>query len=50
MLVRGEDRCGHFRLVPAPRDDLSDDAMTWHRRILTAQNEAIYDGTQPGGM
>lgn len=50
MLVRGEDRYSHFRLVPAPSDDLSDDAMTWHQRILIAQNEAMYDGTQGGGM
>jgi ectoine hydroxylase-related dioxygenase (phytanoyl-CoA dioxygenase family) len=44
MLVRGEDRHGHFRLVPPPRADLSEDAMAWHRHILTAQNEALYDG------
>ena len=44
MLVRGEDRYGHFHLVPPPAEDLSADAMAWHRRILLAQNEAIYDG------
>jgi hypothetical protein len=44
MLVRGEDRHGHFQLVPPPRADLSEDAMAWHRHILTAQNEALYDG------
>lgn len=44
MLVRGEDRHGHFRLVPPPEADLSDDAMAWHEHILTAQNEALYDG------
>ena len=44
MLVRGEDRYGHFQLVPAPGADLSEDALAWHRHILTAQNEALYDG------
>ncbi len=44
MLVRGEDRYGHFLPVPAPRQDLSDDALAWHRRILTAQNETMYEG------
>lgn len=44
MLVRGEDRHGHFRLVPPPSVDLSEDALAWHRHILAAQNEALYDG------
>jgi chlorinating enzyme len=44
MLVRGEDRHGHFQLVPPPSADLSEDAMAWHHHILTAQNEALYDG------
>jgi len=44
MLVRGTDRYGHFRHVPSPESDLSEDAMAWHSRILAAQNEAIYDG------
>ncbi len=45
MLVRGEDRFGHFHHVPAPDSDLSESAMSWHQRILSAQNEALYDGT-----
>ena len=44
LLVRGTDRYGHFQLVPPPDADLSDDALAWHRHILTAQNEALYDG------
>ena len=44
MLVRGEDRFGHFEHIPSPRKDLSDEAIAWHQRILTAQNEAMYDG------
>lgn len=46
MLVRGEDHYGHFQLFPAPDDDLSEAAMMWHRRILDAQNVAMYDGIE----
>ena len=46
MLVRGEDRYGHFTLVPPPAADLSDEAMAWHARILAAQNQAIYAGAE----
>ena len=49
MLVRGEDRYGHFRLVAAPDDDLSDDALIWQQRVLTARNEAMYDGVSVDG-
>lgn len=48
MPVRGEDRYGNFKRVPAPDDDLSEAAMRWHRRILAAQNEAMYDGVDSG--
>lgn len=48
MLVRGEDRHGNFCHVPPPGADLSEAAMAWHNRILTAQNEAIYDGADAG--
>ena len=48
MLVRGEDRHGHFRLVPPPSEDLSEDAISWHHRILTAKTEALYDGAAAG--
>jgi ectoine hydroxylase-related dioxygenase (phytanoyl-CoA dioxygenase family) len=44
MLVRGEDRYGHFGHVPAPEADLTETALAWHNHILAAQNEAIYDG------
>jgi len=44
MLVRSEDRYAHFHSVPPPHADLSGDAMDWHRRILSAQNEALYEG------
>lgn len=45
MLVRGEDKYGHFNLVPPPEKDLSDEAIRWHGTILEAQNEAMYDDT-----
>jgi non-heme Fe2+,alpha-ketoglutarate-dependent halogenase len=44
MLVRGEDRYGHFVAVPEPEADLTPEALAWHRRIVGGQNEAIYDG------
>lgn len=46
MLVRGEDRHQHFRHVPPPGDDLADEAMAWHSRILNAQNDAMYHGAE----
>ena len=45
VLVRGEDRHGHFELVPPPEDDLAPEALAWHRRILRAQSEALYQET-----
>ncbi|GAB5471247.1 MAG: hypothetical protein Kilf2KO_42770 [Rhodospirillales bacterium] len=42
MLVRGQDRFGHFQAVPPPQEDLSAEALAWHARILAAQNEALY--------
>jgi hypothetical protein len=32
--------------VPPPDADLSEQALAWHRHILSAQNEALYDGAQ----
>lgn len=46
MLARGQDRYGHFRHVPAPTSDFTEDSQAWHRTILSAQNEAMYDGAQ----
>ncbi len=48
MLLRGEDRFGHFEPVPPPESDLSTSAMDWHARILRAQNESMYDGAAHG--
>ena len=44
MLVRGNDCYGHFQLMPPPRENLSDEALDSHRRVLMTQNEAIYEG------
>ena len=46
MLVRGVDNHRYFEHVPPPDDDMSDQAMAWHNNILTAQNEALYDGAK----
>ena len=43
-LVRGEDRYGNFHHVPAPKQDLGENEVAWHNRILKSQNEALYDG------
>ena len=45
VLVRGEDRYGHFELVPPPEDDLTPEAFAWHHRILGAQADALYQDT-----
>jgi len=45
MLVRGKDRYGYFELINPPEDDLSPGAVELHHRILTSQNEAMYEGT-----
>jgi hypothetical protein len=36
-LVRGEDRCGHFELEPAPAFDLAPDAVACHHRLREAR-------------
>lgn len=46
MLVRGEDNYGHFQPVPPPEEDLSQEALEWHHRILNAQNETLYEGAE----
>ena len=46
MLVRGDDHYGHFELLAPPQDDLSEDAIATHEYVLTAQNDALYDGAE----
>ncbi len=47
VLVRGRDRYGHFRHVPPPSGDMTREAMAWHSRILSAQNQAMYADANP---
>lgn len=46
MLVRGEDRYGHFEHEPAPATDLDAAARAAHERSMAAQVAALYEGTQ----
>lgn len=48
MLMRGEDRHGHFRPVPEPQTDLSPTALAWHRRLLSALDESAFAGVGAG--
>ncbi len=48
VLLRGEDRFGHFEQVPPPESDLSEAARSWHARVLKAQNESLYEGAAQG--
>lgn len=45
MLVRGEDKYGNFELLEPPTDDLTEQALANHARVLNYQNEAMYEGT-----
>ena len=45
MLARGEDRYGNFELIEPPQADLSEAGIATHGRVLAAQNEAMYEGT-----
>ncbi len=44
MLVRGEDRYSHFQHLPEPKGELDDEGLSWHRKMIAAHNEALYDG------
>ncbi len=48
VLVRGRDRYGHFQHVPPPSGDMTREAMAWHSRILSAQNQAMYADANTG--
>ena len=43
MPVRGVDRFHNFAHVSAPDVDLSPESLAWHRRVMLAQNDAIYE-------
>lgn len=42
MLVRGQDRLGHFEHEPPPAADLHPDAVALHRRVTEARREILY--------
>ncbi|TFH40686.1 MAG: phytanoyl-CoA dioxygenase, partial [Lysobacterales bacterium] len=44
MLVRGEDRCGHFIHEMPPRHDMDADALKEHARIMRLRQSILYDG------
>lgn len=44
QLVRGEDRDGHFELLPAPSADMEDAAMAARDRVNAAWADILYKG------
>jgi non-haem Fe2+, alpha-ketoglutarate-dependent halogenase len=44
MLVRGEDRFGHFVHEKPPKRDMDADALAEHSRIMQLRQEILYDG------
>ena len=44
MLVRGEDRFGHFEPTPIPTCDFDPPAVAFHERAAKAVNEVLYTG------
>jgi len=48
MLVRGEDRYGHFEAETPPVSDMHPDAVALHKRITETRQKFIYAGTDKG--
>ncbi|MFV2031449.1 MAG: phytanoyl-CoA dioxygenase family protein [Gammaproteobacteria bacterium] len=46
MLVRGEDRFNHFQHLPEPKAEFDEAGMSWHRKMIAAHNEALYQGAE----
>ena len=44
MLVRGVDEYHHFEHLPEPRGELDATGLAWHRKMIAAHQEALYDG------
>ena len=44
-LVRGKDDYGHFSLEPVPRSDFDPDAVSFHARMVEANDRILYRGT-----
>lgn len=49
-LVRGEDRYGHFDLMPAPKADLDAEALAAHEDAMSRVVAALYQGTDKTEM
>lgn len=45
MLVRGQDRFGHFQPEPRPRTELDPEAMRAHRHFMTMRYAILFRGT-----
>jgi non-heme Fe2+,alpha-ketoglutarate-dependent halogenase len=48
MLVRGEDKFGHFEAETPPVSDMHPDAVALHKRITETRQKFIYAGTDKG--
>jgi ectoine hydroxylase-related dioxygenase (phytanoyl-CoA dioxygenase family) len=46
MLLRGEDRFGHFIHEKPPRRDMDADALAEHARIMQLRQDILYDGVE----
>jgi ectoine hydroxylase-related dioxygenase (phytanoyl-CoA dioxygenase family) len=44
MLVRGVDEYNHFEHLPEPQNELDAAGLAWHRKMISAHQEALYDG------
>ena len=49
QLVRGEDRFGHFEMLPRPKVDFDVEGLAAYAAIETSRNEAYYDGAHEDG-
>ena len=45
-VVRGSDRCGHFKPLPAPIADMSADALAAHGKVLAGRAEVLFQGAE----
>lgn len=46
MPVRGEDKFNNFIHLPEPAKELDESGLAWHRKIVIAHNDALYDGAE----
>jgi non-heme Fe2+,alpha-ketoglutarate-dependent halogenase len=50
MLVRGEDNYNNFLHLPNPKAELDEQGLSWHKKIVEAQSEALYEGAENTGQ